>query len=119
MDMFFFLLGVGVAQFRLMLGCQIPRYVTDNMALLHNYILAMHIFYEQFTDLEERIYLLQSYLSSHKWGYLEMFMLLSEDVKYFVFHGPLDNDQTSKNRRFPELFVPLLISRCPVSRGVE
>ena len=70
-----------------------------------------------FTGLEVRAYLLKSYLGGPQWGYLEMYMLLAEDlVKFDLCHG---NEKTHKHfstNGYPDLLITLLISRCPVSQ---
>ena len=70
------------------------------------------------TGLKERIYLLQSYFNDRRCGFLEMYILLNEDVVSFRISG----DEKKRWPFFlyghyghPDLIVSLLISRCPVS----
>ena len=74
-----------------------------------------------FAGLNERIYLLDECLIDRRWGFLEMYKLLNKDVVRFCISG---NYAPSQGRgkvtsyleyEDPELLVPLLISRCPVS----
>ena len=70
--------------------------------------------------MKERTHLLESYLEGPKWGYLEMFMLLAEDI--VEFHVDQANEKTSmrlNDEGYPDLLVSLLISRCPVSQCWE
>ena len=55
-------------------------------------------------------------MGSHKWGHLEMHMLLSEDITEFNVDSCKDINK-DKNKRSPDLLVSLLISRCPVGPG--
>ena len=47
-----------------------------------------------------------------------MHMLLSEDITHFNVNGCKEHNNSDKNKRCPDLLLSLLISRCPVSRGV-
>ena len=79
----------------------------------------MHVFNVKFAGLKERRFFIESYLNSHKWGHLEMHMLLSEDITHFNVDGFLENDYIDMQNRCPDLLVSLLISRCPVGPGVD
>ena len=93
-------------------------YSTDNIVSMQVLIYAGSL-NVTFTGFKERTFLLESYLRSHKWGHLEMHMLLSEDIIHFNVDGIPGNDLIDKNNRCPELLVSLLTSRCPVGRRVK
>ena len=65
------------------------------------------IFHVDFTGFEERDYLMWSYFNNGRWDYLEMFMLLSEEITDFDFE---EEDEIE----YPDLLVSLVIARCPV-----
>ena len=57
-------------------------------------------------------------MTDRRWGFLEMYRLLNEDVVRFL---AIDDEEyrmwrVSSNKRIglPELLVSLLVSRCPV-----
>ena len=77
----------------------------------------------------ERNLLLQSCLKCVEWGIVEMSILLSDDIVEFILPSESDSedlidihapkiDVKLKYLHHSDLFIPLLIAKCPVSNGI-
>ena len=84
------------------LGVIIHRFISKD-----NENIVLICFNFEFTGIVERDYLMWSYFNNGDWDYLEMFMLLSEEITEF------DVEEEDKIE-YPDLLLSLVIARCPV-----